>query len=267
VQEALAAERKAERAARQEIEEGRAVLDRLGTVMSGGRLWPADRSGELEQSRQMLENAVAAAPRLPEGHLNLGRACLALGDLGRAEAEFEETLRLDPGCAGAWVQRASIRKQRGDAAGAERDFAQALLVDPGNVEALKGRALGRQVGGDLAGAISDWTELLASHPTLGEAYYRRGGARELAGDGEGAMADYDEALRRLAHVPEIRVYRARIFLARGETAAAIADLERAQRQLPRAAPEFAEAKRLLTEIAALDAGKRGQRGAVVADGR
>ena len=53
--------------------------------------------------------------------------------------DIEAALKLDPGNAGALVERGLLRKQAGDLAGARRDFQAAAKADPNSEAAVTAR--------------------------------------------------------------------------------------------------------------------------------
>lgn len=54
------------------------------------------RAGRISDARRALEQAIAAQPRVPEMHNNLGNLCLRQGDLEAAIGHFETALALKP---------------------------------------------------------------------------------------------------------------------------------------------------------------------------
>lgn len=54
------------------------------------------RAGRISDARRALEQAIAAQPRVPEMHNNLGNLCLRQGDYAAAVTHFESALALKP---------------------------------------------------------------------------------------------------------------------------------------------------------------------------
>ncbi len=54
------------------------------------------RAGRISDARRALEQAIAAEPRVPEMHNNLGNLCLRQGDFAAAVTHFETALALKP---------------------------------------------------------------------------------------------------------------------------------------------------------------------------
>ena len=87
------------------------------------------RVGEMDHAYGSLQEALKlGSPPAPTLAI-LGHVCLALGRLDEAEANFDESLSLQPS-AEAWSGRAGLSFLRGDAAQAETDFRKSLELNP-----------------------------------------------------------------------------------------------------------------------------------------
>lgn len=111
-----------------------------------------------------------------------------------AREEFDETVRLRPEWADAWLNRGVTQGQLGRHQDAIQDLnkAHALGSAPTRVYFL--RALARERSGDIEGARHDRDVGLQEKPGDEVGWIARGLAR-LAKDPQGALSDFDEALK------------------------------------------------------------------------
>src|SRR5262249_22299853 len=98
--------------------------------------------------------AAKLQPASAPAHFQLGRALAGLKRLKPAAAEFEATLAIEPGHAGAILGLAAIDEGTGDFAAAERRYRDAVALGP-NPRARRGLAslLGREGKPDEAESI------------------------------------------------------------------------------------------------------------------
>lgn len=127
-------------------------------------------------------------------HRSLGIAYRKKGDLARAEAEFGESIRLDPKNLNAYVHRALLRSGRKDFERAMADAAEALRIDPKSGFAYAGRSLVHENKGDLVQAMADAKQSLRLAPDAYEGHLARANTLMTMGDHDGAIADYDRCI-------------------------------------------------------------------------
>jgi tetratricopeptide (TPR) repeat protein len=153
---------------RQAIARSRAD-DALRAWLAQALLAEGDRKGALA--------VLNAGPVTPDGAglgwRVRGQAALASGDLGAANAAFQQALRLTPNDAGLWVSIASLRFTGGEQEGAIAAADRAVVLDPRNpgALALRGMLIREQYG--LAAALPWFEAALQIHPdepTLLDAY-------------------------------------------------------------------------------------------------
>ncbi|WP_164929174.1 tetratricopeptide repeat protein [Gloeobacter violaceus] len=125
------------------------------------------------------------------------------------------------------LSRGDVKLQRQDFAGAIEEYSRAIRLDPGHALAYSNRARARLKLGDLQGVIADCTEALRLDPDLAVAYGNRGNARAALGDRTGAAADYSEVIRRDPNNALALHNRALARAALGDTAGALGDLKKA----------------------------------------
>lgn len=97
-------------------------------------------TGRRAEAVAMLQQIVQDYPELPEPHNNLAALYAASGDYGKARAELEESLRLDPNYATAHENLGDVFVML-----AGRSYAQALKLEPANTSVPRKLALVRQI--------------------------------------------------------------------------------------------------------------------------
>jgi len=109
-----------------EYRELRRISDRAAVALyysnRGGELL---RGGRFAEALPWLRGAVALAPDLAGGWLNLGVARRRTGDVEGAEAAYRKVLAIDPGSSAGYQNLASLLRLRGDEREAEELLAQA----------------------------------------------------------------------------------------------------------------------------------------------
>ncbi len=76
------------------------------------------RAGRAGEALRVLKAATTIAPNVPEAHVNLGFAAIALGHAQEAEAAFLKAIEHKPGLQNAYFGLAESRELRGDHRGA-----------------------------------------------------------------------------------------------------------------------------------------------------
>jgi tetratricopeptide (TPR) repeat protein len=127
-------------------------------------------------------------------HYNRGLALLERGEHGRAIADFDDAIRLDPLSARAFNNRGSAWYAKGDLDRALADFTRALALDPSYALAFNNHGEIRREKGELRQAIADYSEAIRLDPAYTAAYANRGLAYERLGDFEQARSDFAAAL-------------------------------------------------------------------------
>ncbi len=124
-----------------------------GEALTKKDAWPVCRDGAPEariaacteilarRSKQTKRNQLAA-------YINRSSAYQAAGDLGRAIADLDKALRLNPKSPLALTKRAAIHQEKGDLDRAIADYSSALRLDKNLPVAYRGRAKAYQAKGD-----------------------------------------------------------------------------------------------------------------------
>ena len=145
--------------------------------------------------------AVAGCSRAIDSHQYTGRSLARLyarrggayqakGDLDRAIADFNESMRVDPTYPAAYNNRGSAWYHRGELDRAIADFDQAIRLDSNYEYAYVNRGSAWGAKGDLDRAIADFNQAIRLDPKDAQAYYDRGIAWEKKRSLREALADF-----------------------------------------------------------------------------
>jgi tetratricopeptide (TPR) repeat protein len=116
-----------------------------------------------------------------------------LGNYERAVADFNQTIRLKPDLADAYLNRGAAQEGLAHYDDAIRDLTTALELGAPPTQIYFLRSAVREKAKDLQGAKRDWDLGMRSQPADEQSYVARGHARQET-DPKGALADYDQAL-------------------------------------------------------------------------
>jgi Flp pilus assembly protein TadD len=123
-----------------------------------------------------------------------GRIALRHGDNGRAIADFNEAIHLDPNRASLYRDRAQAYRQNGDLGLAIADYDEAIALDPKPAAPYRERGLALVAKGDLDRAILSYSTAVRLAPTDAQARLDRGLAFLARGQATDARADFEAAL-------------------------------------------------------------------------
>jgi tetratricopeptide (TPR) repeat protein len=116
------------------------------------------------------------------------------GDLDRAIADYDETLRLDPKSVGAYAGRAAVNLRKGNIDRALPDLNEGLRLDPNHPGIRNVFAYYYNKKGDYERALTEVNEALRLSPQYLYAFNTRGEAYENKGEFNKALADFRMAL-------------------------------------------------------------------------
>lgn len=190
--------------------------------------------------------ALALNPGLELLHLNLADAYRSLHRLPEAREEYEAALRLDPRCAAAWLQLASLAVGEWHA-----EAARALLHRAADAGADSAVVFTRLAELEIAAGMSeaagnDLERATRIAPGWAPAWLRWGELAERQGKQEEALARYLRAEAADPRNADACLHLGRLLLRRGESARARRHLDRALALDP-GSPAGREAQRLLGE--------------------
>jgi protein O-mannosyl-transferase len=113
---------------------------------------------------------------------------------GRALADLDRAVRLEPGAVEAWTNRGIVRCMQGELAEGIEDFTRALSIDPGHEQALADRGLAYAQTGRHEQALEDFSSALKISPETEQVWVYRGMTYAAMGKPESALEDYDHAV-------------------------------------------------------------------------
>jgi len=172
-------------------------------ALAGKGYWTAfDGSPELVVCFVPGEALLAAALQDADGLFQRGFTRQMQEDWDGARADYDQAIALQPGHAGAWLERARVRVQQGDLGGALGDADEAVRLAPQYAWFSYIRAGLRWRANDPAGAEADYARALELDASLLPAYLERGNLRYEVGNLAGARADYEAILREEPEHPD-----------------------------------------------------------------
>ncbi|HEX3998080.1 MAG TPA: tetratricopeptide repeat protein [Pirellulales bacterium] len=148
---------------------------------------------------------IGTQAKRPQLHIARGALLFELKRNDEAMHSFDQAIRLEPGSADPYVQRARIRAELKDNKGAIEDLNTALQLEPDNLWALLTRARVYQESGDLKHAKEDIDSALKNRPGDVEALELRAAlfAKEKKyGD---AIKDLEELTKIAPNNPELNL--------------------------------------------------------------
>jgi tetratricopeptide (TPR) repeat protein len=155
----------------------------------------------------VLETATKTDPRNALAHLQLGGSYFLTGNIPGAEAEWNQTVKLQPQSSAAWADLAVVALRKGDVQLLEDSASQLIRVSPGTSGGYVMRALARAQRRDFQDAEADFRQALKLDPKSAFAYTGLAGiqfAQKKFGEAENlynqalaAEPDSDSALQGL----------------------------------------------------------------------
>ena len=123
-------------------------------------------------------------------------AYLLKGELNAALDDANESIRLNPGLAGGYVERGTAYRRKGEREKAMNDFDNAIRLNPQFFAGYLGRGVVYRELGDYDEAIKLYNKAIQLNPNYAPAYYDRALAYSYKHEFERAIRDSDEAIRR-----------------------------------------------------------------------
>lgn len=152
-------------------------------------------AGDLAAALAAYREAVALQPDEADFHNNLGQACEEAGQFDEAVACYRRAVALADDDATAWVNLALALQRLGRRDEAATAYRRVIDLEPSHAQALNNLGGLLQAAGDFQAAAQCYLAAVQADPALAEAHRNYGGLLEAAGDREGALCYYREALR------------------------------------------------------------------------
>lgn len=130
--------------------------------------------GETDKAIATLERGVATFPGAAPLHFQLGKAYVAKGDLGSANASFTQAVKLDPSSGTAVLALATVNLRQRDFATVVNTIRPFLQQNPTSNEAKMLLADAYRNQGKLEDALALYQQLLGSAPKNAQIHYLAG---------------------------------------------------------------------------------------------
>jgi tetratricopeptide (TPR) repeat protein len=179
-----------------------------------------------------LEQAEAMGARGSDFFAARAYANWASGNQEQAIADYGEAIRIDPGNATNYTNRAVAYNSRGEHMLAIRDLERAIAIEPNNPDNWNSRCWSRGLVGQLQEAILDCNESLRLRPNDPNTLDSRGFAHLRAGENTRAIADFDAALAANNQIPSSLYGRGLAKMRTGDRSGGLKDIAEAKSMNP-----------------------------------
>jgi tetratricopeptide (TPR) repeat protein len=152
--------------------------------------------------------------------------------------DYDQAIELNPGNAGAYVNRAVALAKKGESESAINDYAKAISLNPQQWEGYFNRAAELRDRGKLCEAVDDLDKVTELNPEFAGGYMNRANVYIRQGELEKAIDDYNTALSRDPNLADAYLSRANIFLRKKDYRHSLSDLQTAVRMKTKK-PEWA----------------------------
>ncbi|MCU1336270.1 MAG: Tetratricopeptide 2 repeat protein [Bryobacterales bacterium] len=198
-----------------------APLEAQQSLEEGRRLLNANRYTEAILS---FDHALGRRSDLVEAYVLRGRARMALDGPDPGIEDFTTAIRLRPGSADGFIERASARLWQKDYKGVIADCSDAIRRDPKVAYAYTLRGTAFRELGNLPQALDDFNHAVELSQSL-DTYFQRAATYELMGEHRMAISDLDQAIALSPSSPMVYLARAKSREAIGDLAGARSDRE------------------------------------------
>lgn len=167
--------------------------DYVNPCYGAGLLIPTEASGT--EIVAAADDCIAKGGERKQGLVIRSAGHLRAQDFGRAVADADAAIALDPAYPDAWYYRGYAHEEAGDVEAAKRDFDKAieLGLDPGAAFRARGRL--KFLNGDFVGGFDDFSAIVKANPEDAEAWRLRGAAAAVLERFAVAEADFSAAIR------------------------------------------------------------------------
>jgi tetratricopeptide (TPR) repeat protein len=168
----------------------------LGLLMALGDPYPIEESEGAQERLRWYQAAVAAHPRSPAAHHNLGLVLSDLNDNDAALAEYRATMRLAPKMANPHNDTGVILADREEWHEAIEHYREAIRLDPEYALAYSNLGWALWHIGDKDGAVAMSRKAMQMDQDLARPAANLGTILHELGDTRGSIAAYQEWVRR-----------------------------------------------------------------------
>lgn len=183
--------------------------------------------GDPKRAQAQYDQSLALDPHNPQAYTNRGAAHYSQNNLGGAISDLNRAIEIDPQYARAYTNRGLIRQAQGNLAEATQDLNRAIELDPQAEVAYVNRSIIRYAQGNTAGAIQDLDQAIKLDPEDAQAYSNRGAARTAQGDRQEALQDLNRAIDLNPKLVEAYINRGNTRILEGDRAGALQDFDKA----------------------------------------
>ena len=195
------------------------------------------QSGNPQAAVELIEQAIASNPRIPDYHNNLGEAYRAAQAFDQAVAAYERALTLKSDLPATHYNLGNALHAQGKLDQAIAAFERALALNPNAPEIHNDLGVAFQAQGKLDQAIEAYEHALALNPELAVIHHNLGNALQAQGELDQAIAAYRRVLVLMPEDAEVYNKLGKALYELGKPAEAVA----AYQQALALSPEFAEA--------------------------
>lgn len=151
-------------------------------------------SGQLDKAASDYDRAINLNPACAEAWSNRASLYLKLNRFEEAISDFNRAIECNPHLAGTWNNRANAYAKTGQFDKAISDYNHAVKLNSKLVEVYYNRATIYGILGRYEQSISDFNRAIKLNPNLTQAYYNRGNAYAKLKQFDRAIADYNRAI-------------------------------------------------------------------------
>lgn len=144
-------------------------LDNIENLCQRAR--QAIAQGNIEESREIYQRALALKSDAPDPHYGLATVCFLMNDLESAAYHFKEVARLDPLRPGAHINLGAVYNRLGQYDEAIKSLRRGIQIDPQRAEGYYNLGLVYRNRGEPSLAIQAYLEATRLNPRMVDAHF------------------------------------------------------------------------------------------------
>ncbi len=211
---------------------GRRLIACGALLALGCALLTAGRNRDYRSDVAIWSDTVAKVPANSAAHCNLAIALVQRGELARAIAEYETSLRLAPNASNTRYNYGVALAKAGRLQDAAREYETALRLVPGLVDARCNLGTTWLALGRPADALSELQRAHAARPNDVDVLADLGAAQAQTGQVDAAIVSFRQALALRSEDPDLHYNLGTALLTKGDRSGALAQFEAAHRLRP-----------------------------------